>query len=355
MGQACKRLRHGMAESQQPLLADQASHWRFLGCLFEIWQSLGGRALVESPAPCAACAGWLLWVSIDPRTGHIIPYPREVSRLLEAAHRRGDSSVELGSRFFDAQVELGATPVQRTGRGRRDVRRFALSSPEEPISLHVAHERHQWRVVGPDNSAAEERVASLPEDALPKDAEASPSAVLEPSLEASPRTVDEEAGLWQWCKALKVAPAQAEFLEEADWGCYGEEQNAAIEAAYRAGEEQVGITVGVRQYEVVFGPERGFAQQKDTRLRKRRLVRRRGVTAEELQARLAEAAPVQTERGQDECMLCLIEFADSTQMPVVELPECKHVFHRACAQQLIDTGGRCPCCRRSVDWSSVRE
>lgn len=354
MGLACRKLRHGSAEAGQPFLPD-TNPWRLFQCLNQVWHALESRARgsqIENPAPSNLT--WLLWISIDPRSGNIIPYPKEVSRLLEAARQRGDACVSLGSRFFDAHVELGPAPMQRTGRGSRDVRRFSLPSPTEPIRLHVAHTRHRWRIVEADADNAEERVASLPEEVLGS-AELSESVT--PPAEASPRPQedDTEMGLWQWCKALQVAPGQAEFLEETEWGLYGEEQNTAIEAAYRAGHEQVDITVGVRQYQIVFGPEKGFAQQKDPRLRKRRLVRRRGVHSDELRRRLEEAVPVRTERDQDECMLCLIEFSASPQMPVVELPDCRHVFHRACAQQLMDTDGRCPCCRRSVDWSSVRE
>lgn len=355
MGLACRKLRHGSSEAGQPFLPD-ANPWRLFQCLNQVWHALESRARGSGSQieNCVPSLTWLLRISIDPRSGNIIPYPKEVSRLLEAACQRGDACVSLGSRFFDAHVELGSAPVQRTGRGSRDVRRFSLPSPTEPIRLHVAHTRHRWRIVEPDAENAEERVASLPEEVL---GSAELSETVTPPAEASPRPRedDTEMGLWQWCKALKVAPGQAEFLEETEWGLYGEEQNTAIEAAYRAGHEQVDITVGVRQYQIVFGPEKGFAQQKDPRLRKRRLVRRRGVSSEELRRRLEEAVPVQTERDQDECMLCLIEFSASPQMPVVELPDCRHVFHRACAQQLMDTDGRCPCCRRSVDWSSVRE
>ncbi|CAE6972004.1 lgrC, partial [Symbiodinium sp. CCMP2456] len=287
MGLACRKLRHGSAEAGQPFLSD-TNPWRLFQCLSQVWHALESRARgsrIENSVPSNLT--WLLWISIDPRSGNIIPYPKEVSRLLEAARQRGDACVSLGSRFFDAHVELGSAPMQRTGRGSRDVRRFSLPSPTEPIRLHVAHTRHRWRIVEADAQNAEERVASLPEEVL---GSAELSETVTPPAEASPRPREDDAetGLWQWCKALQVAPGQAEFLEETEWGLYGEEQNTAIEAAYRAGHEQVDITVGVRQYQIVFGPEKGFAQQKDPRLRKRRLVRRRGVQSEELRRRLEE-------------------------------------------------------------------
>eukprot|EP00434_Breviolum_minutum_P029213 symbB.v1.2.025839.t2/scaffold2536.1/size76742/5 len=64
--------------------------------------------------------------------------------------------------------------------------------------------------------------------------------------------------------------------------------------------------------------------------------------------------PASTEREQEECILCLFDFAETAHMPVIELPVCKHVFHRACAQQLMDARDRCPCCRAEVDWSFLR-
>ena len=77
-----------------------------------------GRALGNQSLTSAPVLTWLLWISIDPRSGQIIPYPKEargcgqrkeggcclqVSKLLEAAHERGDASVSLGSRHHAAQ------------------------------------------------------------------------------------------------------------------------------------------------------------------------------------------------------------------------------------------------------------
>ena len=42
----------------------------------------------------------MVWVSIDPRSGHITPYPIEVSKALELALRRGDATLDLGDRPY---------------------------------------------------------------------------------------------------------------------------------------------------------------------------------------------------------------------------------------------------------------
>lgn len=290
---------------------------------------------------------WVVWVSIDPRSGQIFPYPKEVSQLLELGLKRGDAAVSLGDSFFGATVELSdGNFQQRTARGGRDVQRLLLRRPEETVTLWVRQGRYRWSVVDAGTAGSQERVASMPEEAVDL-------SKLEEQREREPPPPDDREGiaLWQWCHELHVTPAQAEHLEDCFWGIYTEQQNSQIEEAYQGAERQVEITVGVRQYQVVFGPIPGFARQEDQRLRKRRLMRRRWVSEEDFRRRMTQDLPASTEREQEECILCLCDFAETAHMPVVELPECKHVFHRACAQQLVDARGRCPCCRAEVDWA----
>lgn len=299
---------------------------------------------------------WVVWISIDPRSGQIAAYPKEVSQLLELALRRGDAMVNLGSSFFGATVELGAGSAeqgafqQRTARGGRDVRRMLLQRADEPITLWVRQGRHRWSAVDPSEGGdLEERTVSLPEDALELS-----KVEEERQRERPPPDEREGVALWQWCQELHVTPAEAEHLQDCFWGIYTEEQNRQIEEAYQAAERQVGIVVGVREYQVVFGPQPNFARQEDQRLRKRRLMRRKWLSEEEYRRRMTQDMPASTEREQEECILCLFDFAETAHMPVIELPVCKHVFHRACAQQLMDARDRCPCCRAEVDWSFLR-
>ncbi|CAK9057563.1 Hypothetical protein SCF082_LOCUS30865, partial [Durusdinium trenchii] len=229
-----------------------------------------------------------------------------------------------------------------------DVRRVALKTCDEAVTLWVRQGRYRWGAVdGVDPSNAQglqERVVSMPEEAVDL------SHLEERPRERPPPDHEEGMALWQWCQQLHVTPAQSERVQDCFWGIYNEQQNRQIEEAYQSGERQIEITVGVRQYQVVFGPP-GFARQEDPRLRKRRLMRRQWLSPEHFQRRMTQDQPATTARDQEECILCLCDFADTAHMPVVELPECKHVFHRACAQQLVDARGRCPCCRSEVDWS----
>ncbi|CAJ1365613.1 unnamed protein product [Effrenium voratum] len=339
MGQTCRRA----SSARQPLVGDRGDASKLFNCLGRIWQFF--RPQLEAKNE------WAVWVSVDPRNGQIAAYPKEVAVRLELALRQGLASVDLGASFFGATVALtghASRFLQTTSRGSRDVVRVELRRRQDVVAVSVKQGRHRWSAVDPtDGGNIVERTAQVPEDAIRLDR--LELAVPEVQTNAPLRDGDGEA-LWQWCQRLHVTPAQAEGLQESDWGIYSEEQNAEIEAAFQAGQSQLEITVGVRQYQIIFGPSPGFARQEDQRLRKRRLVRRLLVAPGEVQ-RLSQAEAPITAREQEECILCLQDFAETPHLPVIELPECKHVFHRACAQQLVDANGRCPCCRREVDWS----
>eukprot|EP00913_Durusdinium_trenchii_P030426 g28501.t1 len=294
-----------------------------------VHEAFGASASSTATADLVELPKWVVWVSVDPRSGHITPYPKEVSQTLELALQRGDATVSLGDRFFGATVELGAAPQQRTARGGRDVRRVALKTCDEAVTLWVRQGRYRWGAVdGVDPSNAQ----GLQE------------------IDTKGLRGQESGLLLIMRKAWRSGSVYSHVLQDCFWGIYNEQQNRQIEEAYQSGERQIEITVGVRQYQVVFGPP-GFARQEDPRLRKRRLMRRQWLSPEHFQRRMTQDQPATTARDQEECILCLCDFADTAHMPVVELPECKHVFHRACAQQLVDARGRCPCCRSEVDWS----
>lgn len=305
---------------------------------------------------------WIVWVSVDPRSGQLDVYPGEVARKLEAARSRGEASVSLGEAFLDATVHVQDPPVQRTARGRRDARRLALPRPRAAASLRVARGPRGWRAAEDADAGAghaEERTAHVfPEMVVDLHAEAAAAAggtvgAAGPSGEEELRRGDVPMrALWEWCRRDGQRAAAAHALQDSDWGVYSWEQNAEIEAAFQAGEPHAEVNVGIRNYRVVFGPEAGFARQVDCALFKRRLVRRRLVTAEE-QARALEPAARPVARGQESCAICCVDFAESAAMPVIELPGCQHAFHMACAQQLADNHSPCPCCREPVDWARL--
>lgn len=83
------------------------------------------------------------WLSVDPRSGEIHPYDREVSARLEEALARGPPQ-QVAVPAFAATVFLCASGshVQKTHGGQRDVRRVTAGS-----SVHVAMRGAEHRIV----------------------------------------------------------------------------------------------------------------------------------------------------------------------------------------------------------------
>lgn len=339
-------------------------------------------APAASAAPPVGSERWVTWVSVDPRRGCINIYPGEVSRQLERALRAGESSVTLGPAFFDAVVVLQDPPYQRTARGRRDVRRVVLADAGDAIVLHLTQQGPAWHVAEGEAEETEERRATAqPDDVVelatvgatsaPAAAGAPPASVQASSASSAPppprfhgEGAASSAGIpaapraalrrpvWQWCREDRQHPSTVQRLPETAWGVYSEEQNAEIEAAFQAQKTQAEVSVGIRSYTIIFGPEEGFARQVDQALLKRRLVRRRLLLAEDCERLLRPPAP-EVARDQENCAICCLDFADTAAMPTLELPGCQHVFHRACAQQLADADRPCPFCRGAVDWAAL--
>jgi len=159
------------------------------------------------------------------------------------------------------------------------------------------------------------------------------------------------APIWEWCREDGVHPLSSR--QPPAWGVYSREQNSAIEDAFLVGQTDISVSVGIRTYRIIFGPEAGFARQVDDTLHKRRLIRRRLPDSSEERDRLLEPEALQFAREQESCPICCMDFAESAAMPVLELPGCRHVFHMACAQQLADARSQCPCCRGEVDWDAL--
>jgi len=167
-----------------------------------------------------------------------------------------------------------------------------------------------------------------------------------------PKPGCDEVPIWEWCRKEYQTPTTSRKISAADWGVYGAEQNAAIEACFVAKKEHACVEVGIRSFQIVFSTKDfGYATQKDIALNKSRLVRRRLVSADACDTAMFPAVKV-LQLEQEECAICCIEFAESTTMPVVEL-SCKHCFHEACALLCRERNEGCPCCRREVDWDSV--
>jgi len=325
-------------------------------------------AAEDEEVAVAANERWIAWVSLDPRGDLpcIQVYPGQIAVMIEKAREGGRSQCDLGSAFFGATVNFGDRPDQRTGRGRRDVKRIAMEAQGGEIRVLTTHGRYGWRVAYDGNGM--DAIADVPADcavdvtcldetiAEEKRKLAESAAVTAAQVAALQQQAAEdstnELGLWEWCRHTGVSERSCETLPGSSWGVYSEETNCILERAFQAREKRASISVGIREYEVVFSAMRGFACQEDSKLRKRRLIRRRVVTQDEYRKALTPDVVVTT-RGEDTCALCAEKFSDTAAMPTVELPVCLHVFHQACAQQLVDEGAACPCCRREVDWTSL--
>lgn len=335
----------------------------------------------QGRAPLAA------WISIDPRTGELSPYPEPAVRRLEQAyHSRRDQQVKLSGLGLGAVYETlivdfggpGELPIQRrVGGGKRDVRRFELAPGDPPqIRVHVVRDRG-WRiadVVVP--GVTQERIVSLDSSSGPAPA---PPPLLPPPPEflstyrkPTPEELEERAaaiaqndreelvGLWEWCRDAETQHPGS--LGPEKWAAYSADHNHEIETAFRSGELQADIVIGIRSYEVLFEGSTMHGKQVDKKHKKRRFVRRRAVPVEEKEAALQSGeAAVATAVAQDpslaekECVICAESFADTYAMPVVRLRECGHIFHGACVQDLADRKKTCPFCRAEVNWRNVEE
>lgn len=317
------------------------------------------------------------WVSLNPVHGVLDAYSGDLAARIEAALQQHEPSMDLG--VFGATVHFDAhgpgRHIQSTSGGRRDVCRLALQEGATEATVAVCRPGRAWRIVHGDGGGTspygrraadferEERTVLLSREVLVDPAalevagsgECSPDAPPVCAANTSASAAAEDPGslpLWQWCRKEAQAASWSHTLPPHDWGVYSCEQNAAIEAAFQAGEADLEVSVGIRAYRVVFGPESGFARQVDEALHRRRLVRRILTTPEQRASALNPAAP-EVARGQESCPICCVDFGESAAMPVLELPACRHAFHMACAQQLADSSSSCPCCRVEVDWAGL--
>lgn len=317
-----------------------------------------------------------VWVSIDPRKGDITVYPPAVAARLEKGLADGVAVVPLtglGGFYETAVIELGGRsggPTQRTTNGgKRGVRRSLVAPSASCVCVNVVQEG-TWKIA--DFAApgiTTEKRALLAGQAVPQGGGGGPGMPCGPlgrvppmasgpqeSPEARQKRIEADdaegkAGHWEWCK--QPEPDDVDALPENMWGHYSDAQNTAIEDAYRKGDASVQISIGIRTYDLVFAAG-GKARQVDQKMKKRRHVRRRALTADELhQLHLTQDCCNPGGAEDDECPICSEAFADTTSMPVVCLAECGHSFHAACVQHVADSNGQCPMCRADVDWRAA--
>ena len=70
---------------------------------------------------------------------------------------------------------------------------------------------------------------------------------------------------------------------------------------------------------------------------------------EDLTIKLNNRTPTKEELNNNDlvCSICLDEFEEDQNLS--EFKECKHLFHKECIEQWIQTKGTCPMCRHEMD------
>jgi len=204
-------------------------------------------------APSSASDRWVTWLSVDPRSSRLDPYPADYIRLLEAAWQSGDSSVDLGVAFFGASVQMSPKMLQRTVKGSRDVLRSELSTPNGPVIAHVVKGK-DWRLTG-DTSAAGVEVRELelsPEQVLKMEPQVlgqGPSPSANPCLE---KLEDFIASALQKPACLRAHAANSDITQKwitwlsveprtSNLQFYPAEVARKLEAAWLAGQDSVDL------------------------------------------------------------------------------------------------------------------
>uniref|UniRef100_A0ACD6A3T5 Uncharacterized protein n=1 Tax=Avena sativa TaxID=4498 RepID=A0ACD6A3T5_AVESA len=87
-----------------------------------------------------------------------------------------------------------------------------------------------------------------------------------------------------------------------------------------------------------------------TGINSRSHVPRRGLKKKAIDALPVTAASGQGEGQEDQCAICLADFAAGEQLRV--LPQCGHTFHVACVDTWLGAHATCPSCRATILGSS---
>merc|ERR1712216_159642 len=93
------------------------------------------QQVFEAGPPTASVSQKIAWISLDPQSGSIHPYPPEVARVIEKFYQDGEAGVNLGAKVVGylghsiTNAAIGfksdktGQPFRVTPTGRRDVYR----------------------------------------------------------------------------------------------------------------------------------------------------------------------------------------------------------------------------------------
>lgn len=298
-------------------------------------------------------AAW--WVSLDPKSGEPQLYTKEANQKMEDSYVDGAREVSLDGVGFplpgyiiEFHVSFGLAHIQRkqgSTRVCREVWRFVVPKCETEVSLHTLFDGKRWNIVE----------SQIDDSAIPRLVSLSFSLHVEQEcymrkVQARQDVADGKCEIWQWSHDTDVHVHSQ--VPDDRWGVYDEEMNQQISCSYRSGESECSIQVGVRHFKITFiGLERGW--QISGNGKKWRLVRRLAVTQDVADALMKAPCQQGLPDVDGMCSLCLDEFADTHQMPVLKLTECGHCFHLVCVQDVMDKKQPCPYCRQKVQWKNA--
>mmetsp|Transcript_33425 Transcript_33425/g.74975 ORF Transcript_33425/g.74975 Transcript_33425/m.74975 type:complete len:322 (+) Transcript_33425:1-966(+) len=302
----------------------------------------------------------VLWLSLDPVNGTLVPYPPPINQLIETAYKRFEreaqqEDIALGSSFHQATIHFSLRDgrhFQTTPRidhgprfgvkisGYRQVRRMEIDPAQTCVVLHTATHNGfpngEWRIVE-EEASMKTTSWEVKQDFL---------------LSMGSELQRDFVSVWQWCKqnVEQLHGVHVTHAPDSAWGIYMRDTNAAIEAAFVAGDSSLDILLGVHRVTVELGSRGGVGVQKDQSGRRQRFVRRLLVSQEERDRMYSESA--QALEVDELCALCLEPFPETLAWPVLHL-QCRHVFHACCCQTLKEKRMPCPLCRREIEWNAL--
>jgi Ca2+-binding EF-hand superfamily protein len=111
--------------------------------------NLRAQPSASSAAPPRKRRPTVAWASLDPRSGQILAYPKEISKHIEAHWQMKKESLYLGAAFHNARVcfcgAKSGEPFQRTPNGLRDVRRLEMEPGAEEMPMPLIGKPGEFR------------------------------------------------------------------------------------------------------------------------------------------------------------------------------------------------------------------
>lgn len=256
------------------------------------------------------------YVHLDPTTGDVEPYSREVQEILKTKPIPSDTP--LGKLCFNATIHLrqdGAhyqtTPATHGPHGRgkpAGYRQIKRITGRLLSNLYKTHTPPQgWRF-----STSGEPVSIM--------------------------SSSNKVATWQWCTTTYYT------AENDKWVCYESNVSDDLEEAWtnegNDGDFEVIVPVGISNKRIIVKRDDVVFRQHDVDTpRNQRWVRRILMDLLEVQ-RIRDCSSQNC--PDDVCAICICSYTETSMIPRRTL-SCNHTFHCACLAPILDK--RCPLCR----------